>query len=412
MVVIIGAGMAGLTCAKYLKDKGIEALVLESSTQVGGRVQTDTLEGFKLDRGFQVLLTAYPEAQRLLDYEALHLKKVPSGTRIRVGNRFHVMPNPLKNWSTAPKALMAPIGNVWDKLKILQLTIKLRNATEPTRIAPSHKQTTADFLKSIGYSDTIINRFFKPFFRGVFLERNLKTEASLFKFLFSQFAKGDVVVPEKGMQAIPLQIAAHLAPHQIKLNTHVSKIEGKTLHLKNGESIVADEIVLATDPTATARLLGQTPTTVFNGTNCLYFTSQVPFDRFDTPYLIINSNTDERIDHLLVLSAFAPSYAPNGKSLISVSLVNRNEPPSENLVEEVQNELTKWFGNAYTWQHLRSYHLPEALPQYLETKPEYTSLQMNDFMYRCGDYTTYPSLNAAMKTGREVAEMIAKKYTK
>ncbi len=408
MVVIIGAGMAGLTCAKYLKDKGIECIVLESSTQVGGRVQTDTVDGFKLDKGFQVLLTSYPEAQRLLNYKALHLKKVPSGARIRVGNRFHVMPNPLKNWSTAPKALVAPIGNVWDKLKILHLNVKLRNASEPTRIAPAHKQTTADFLKSMGYSDTILNRFFKPFFRGVFLERNLKTEASLFKFLFSQFAKGDVVVPQEGMQAIPLQIAAHLAPHQIKLNTHVSKIEGKTLHLKNGETIIAEKIVVATDASATARLLGEIPTTAFNGTTCLYFTSHVPFNRFKTPYLIINSNTDELIDHLLVLSAFAPSYAPNGKSLVSVSIVNGKQVPSENLVEEVQAELTKWFGDAYSWQHLRSYHIPEALPQYIGANPLYASLQINDFMYRCGDYTAYPSLNAAMKTGREVAEMIAK----
>ena len=94
MVVIIGAGISGLTCAKYLKDKGIEAMVLEASDNVGGRVRTDKVDGYKLDRGFQVLLTSYPEAIKILDYKALNLKILPSGARIRIGNHYHVMPNP------------------------------------------------------------------------------------------------------------------------------------------------------------------------------------------------------------------------------------------------------------------------------------------------------------------------------
>lgn len=104
MVVIIGAGIAGLTCAKYLKENGVEAVVLEASDAVGGRVRTDKIDGFTLDRGFQVLLTSYPEATRMLDYDALKLKILPSGARIRIGNEYHLMPNPLKNWSTAPQA--------------------------------------------------------------------------------------------------------------------------------------------------------------------------------------------------------------------------------------------------------------------------------------------------------------------
>jgi len=408
MIVIIGAGIAGLTCAKYLKDSGIEAVVLEASDGVGGRVRTDMVGGFTLDRGFQVLLTAYPEARNLLDYKALNLKILPSGARIRMGDHFHVMPNPLKNWTTAPQALFAPVGNLWDKIKVLQLNLSLRNAPEPTAVPAHDPQTTLEFLKEFGYSDTIINRFFKPFFRGVFLEKDLKTDAEFFKFLFSQFAKGDVVVPENGMQAIPEQIAAHLAPHQIRLNTPVQKIVGKTIHLENGETIAAETIVLATDANATARLLGETPNTSFNSTDCLYFTCDIPFHLFEKPYLIINANKGELIDHLVNLSAFAPSYAPSGKTLISVSLVGENPYTEKDLIEKVQKELLQWFGGKYAWQHLRTYRIPEALPQYFEPTPLYKSLKINDFMYRCGDYTAYPSLNAAMKTGRVVAEMLTK----
>ena len=407
MIVIIGAGIAGLTCAKYLKDKGIEAIILEASFGVGGRVRTDIVEGFKLDRGFQVLLTSYPEARKLLNYNALRLKTMPSGARIRQGNTFSVMPNPLKNFTTAPQALFAPVGSFWDKLKVLQLNLSLKNAPEPTAIDAPDKQSTLGFLKEFGYSDTIIERFFRPFFRGVFLEKDLKTDATFFKFLFSQFAKGDVVVPENGMQAIAEQIAAHLAPHQIRLNTAVEKIVGQTIYLENGETIEAEKIILATNASATARIMGKKPTVSFNTTDCLYFASDLPLSIFSKPYLIINANSDELIDHLVVMSDIAPSYAPEGKTLISVSLVGKNKYSEQDLVEKVENELLNWFGKKHQWQHLRTYRIPEALPQYFEAPPQYQSLKINEFMYRCGDYMAYPSLNAAMKTGREVAEMLS-----
>jgi protoporphyrinogen oxidase len=407
MIVIIGAGIAGLTCAKYLKDKGIEATILEASFGVGGRVRTDIVDGFKLDRGFQVLLTSYPEAQKLLNYKELRFKKLPSGARIRQGNEFALMPNPLKDITTAPQALFAPVGSFWDKLKVLQLNLSLKNAPEPTTLNSFDKQSTLEFLKEFGYSDTIIERFFRPFFRGVFLEKGLKTDATFFKFLFSQFAKGDVVVPENGMQAIAEQIAAHLAPHQIRLNMAVEKVVGQTIYLENGESIEAEKIVLATNASATARILGEKPSVSFNTTDCLYFYSDTPLNIFSKSYLIINANTNELIDHLVVMSDFAPSYAPVGKTLISVSLVGKNKFSEQDLIEKVGIELRKWFGGNYQWKHLRTYRIPEALPQYFEAPSAHKTLKINDFMYCCGDYMAYPSLNAAMKTGREVAEMLS-----
>jgi protoporphyrinogen oxidase len=408
MIVIIGAGIAGLTCAKYLKDKGIEATILEASFGVGGRVRTDIVEGFKLDRGFQVLLTSYPEARKLLNYNALRFKKLPSGARIRQGNAFSVMPNPLKDFTTAPQALFARVGSFWDKLKVLQLNLSLKNAPEPTTANTRDKQNTLEFLKEFGYSDTIIERFFRPFFRGVFLEKDLKTDATFFKFLFSQFAKGDVVVPENGMQAIAEQIAAHLAPHQIRLNTAVEKIVGQTIYLENGETIEAEKIILATNASATARILGEKPSVSFNTTDCLYFSSDTPLPIFSKPYLMINANSNELIDHLVVMSDVAPSYAPIGKALISVSLVGKNTYSETDLVEKVGKELLNWFGKNHQWKHLRTYRIPEALPQYFEAPTQHNTLKINAFMYRCGDYMAYPSLNAAMKTGREVAEMLSK----
>ncbi len=404
MIVIIGAGIAGLTCAKYLKDAGIDALILEASDAVGGRVRTDVVEGFRLDRGFQVLLTSYPEAEKILNYEDLNFHELPSGARIRRRNDFFVMPNPLKNLLTAPQALFSPVGTLFDKAKVLQLNFETNNAAEPDQASDKSAESTMKFLKKFGYSDAIIKQFFQPFFGGVFLERELQTNSALFKFLYHQFGKGEVVVPADGMQAIPEQIAAHLSPDQIRLNTPVQKIVGTTVYLENGETVEAEKIVVATDANAAAKLLGETPQTKFNGTNCFYFTSDQPLKLSGEPYLVINSNADEIINHVLIASAVAPSYAPSGKTLISVNIIGNKDFAFA--VEEVNAELTDWFGDGHNWRHLKTYKIPDALPQFFEKSSAENNLKISENIYRCGDYTAYPSLNAAMKTGREVAERL------
>ncbi|MDI1242820.1 MAG: NAD(P)/FAD-dependent oxidoreductase [bacterium] len=406
MVVIIGAGIAGLTCAKYLKDKGVDALILEASDAVGGRVRTDVVRGFKLDRGFQVLLTSYPEAVKLLNYSDLRLNNLPSGARIRNGDDFFVMPNPLKDILTAPQAFFSPVGSLLDKLRVLQLNLETRNAVEPEFSSLDSNSSTLSFLKDYGYSDRMINRFFRPFFGGVFLERELKTNSRYFKFLYSLFAKGAVAVPQNGMQAIPEQIAGRLSPHQIRLNVPVINISGRTVYLESGETIEADQIVLATDAWAAAKLLGEESSVEFNSTVCLYFESDVPLKLDGPPYLVINSNADEIIDHLLISSDVAPSYAPAGKTLISVSIVGSKDIADDNLEKSVLAELVEWFGPENAWQHLKTYRIRQALPQFFQSSSVAHSLIINDYTYRCGDYTAYPSLNAAMKTGREVAGML------
>ncbi len=403
-VIIIGAGVAGLTCAKYLKSYGIEALILEASDAVGGRVRTDVVDGFLLDRGFQILLTAYPEAQRLLDYEALRLQAFRPGALIRLNNTFEVMSDPFKEPLQLFKTLFAPVGTFGDKLKVLQLSNEVsKESTEAffEEIATD----TLSYLRQYGWSETMITNFFKPFFGGVFLENKLETASNFFRFIFKQFYTGLAVLPSQGMQAIPQQIANKLPKEAVRLNSKVANIDKNTVYLANGEVMTANHIVVATDVCQADKLLSRNVCREYNVTTCTYFEANT--SPLKEKMLALNPNRLGVVHHMCVPSDISPSYAPSGKSLISVSTQDLDLFDEKKLTAQIRAELGEWFGNEVKgWRHLRTYHLPQSLIKYTVDALE-TNLQIDSHLYECGDHVAYPSLNAAMATGRRVADLIA-----
>lgn len=403
-VIIIGAGIAGLTCAKYLNDYGIESLVLEASDAVGGRVYTDEVEGFLLDRGFQILLTEYPEAKKLLDYNALNLKTFRSGALVRLDNDFSVISDPFKEPMQVFKTLFSSVGSLGDKLKVLQLSNEV--SKEDTQEFFNEKATdTLSYLQRYGWSEEMITNFFKPFFGGVFLENELSTASNFFRFLFKQFYCGDVAIPARGMQAIPQQLAAKLPIGSVQLESKVEKLNRNSITLTNGQTLHAKQIVVATDAFNADRLLQRKLNREFNGTTCTYFAA----DRspLSEKMLVLNPNRLSSVHNLCVPSDIAPDYAPKGKALISVSTQGLAMFDEKKLSEHILQELTQWYGEEVkTWQHLRTYHIPESLVKYKANAPA-ENLKISKNLYECGDHVAYPSLNAAMATGRAVADMIA-----
>jgi phytoene dehydrogenase-like protein len=421
-VVIVGAGMAGLTCAVYLQRAGRPVVLLEAAEAPGGRVRTDEIGSFRLDRGFQILLTAYPEARRLLDYDALDLRPFRSGALIRheppggAGGGWMPLLNPLREPAGLLPTLQSPIGSVADKLRLLPL---LRHAQSLSLddLFRQDAQTTANYLHDAGFSETMLTRFFRPFFGGVFLEDDLSTGSNFFEFCLLMFFSGDATVPNAGIAAIPNQLAARLLPGTLRLNAPVSRLTAGGVTLVGGEEIRADTVVLATDARQSARLLGRAlpPAQAFNRTTCTYFSA--PASPQPDRLLLLNPKRSSAVHNVAVMTDVAPGYGPAAApgaaaALISVSTHGLTTVDETALTQQIQKELTGWFGPAVRqWQHLHTYHLPEALPAYRAdptrpTDPIRQPLRLADKLYQCGDHTAYPSLNAAMLTGRLVAEAI------
>ena len=416
-ILIVGAGMAGLTCASYLTRQGRDVLLLDAADAVGGRVRTDLVSGFRLDRGFQILLTAYPEARQLLNYSALDLKLFRSGARIHrdeAGNADHWMRllNPFKEPFSVFETLFSAIGTLPDKIRIVNLIRQVQNlSTHDMFDQPA--TTTLAFLHEQGFSDQIIDRFFRPFFGGVFLEDDLTTSSNFFQFCFKNFFLGDAAIPALGIGEIPAQLARTLPDNSIRLNTSVASVSGKTVTLATGETFTGEAVVLAVDAASSARLLGRPAPAeqAFNHTTCTYFSAPAS-TRSDSlkadKLLMINTKRSSAVHNLTVISDVAPAYAPNDQLLISVSTQGLTHVDQKALTTQISTELIGWFGpSVREWQHLRTDHIPQALPTY-GPNAIHQPLHLGDRLYQCGDQTAYPSLNAAMQTGRLVAEEIGK----
>ncbi|AMJ67564.1 protoporphyrinogen/coproporphyrinogen oxidase [Hymenobacter sp. PAMC 26628] len=409
-IVIVGAGMAGLACATWLHRAGRAVRVLDAADAVGGRVRTDaTPDGFRLDRGFQVLLTDYPEARRMFDYKALDLRAFRSGAVIRLPNGTETtLQNPLQRPLAAFSALASPIGSLADKLRILSLVRHVQQHT-PEELLARPATDTLSFLRRYGWSETMIDNFFRPFFGGVFLDRGLSTASNFFEFVFQQFVRGQAAVPALGMQQLPEQLAARLPTGTLQLNTAVEALDGPSVRLASGETLAAAAVVLAVDGPALARLLpaAGAPDAGSRPTTNTYFVAEGHSPGRGDGLLRLNAAPGALAHNVSFPADVAPAYAPAGRALVSVSTHGDTGLSEAALTVRLHEELIAWFGpNARQWRHLRSYRIAHALPVYPAGQPVQQPLKLAEGLYRCGDWTAYPSLNAALATGRQVAEAI------
>lgn len=405
-VLIVGAGLAGLACALELQRRQVPFHIYEASDGVGGRVRTDLVDGFRLDRGFQVYLTAYPEGQRVLDYGALGFRNFLPGSMVRFGERFHRVMDPWREPFSALQSLLNPVGSMVDKLRVARLrSCSLAGTVEQVLARP--ETTTRKALEGYGFSVQMIERFFEPFFGGILLDRDLQVTSRMLEFVFRMMAVGDTVLPEKGMGEIPKQLASQLKPGSISFGRRVKAVGSSCLQLEDGEIVKGGAVVVATEGPTAQELVPELPPVESRAVCNIYFAAEAT--PVKEPIVYLNGNRQGLIHNFCSPSVVSPAYAPDGWNLFSATVLGAPEQTDEELAGSVRRELVSWFGGQVErWKLLKIYRIRHAHPVLGENKGSAEKRgRLGGGVYVCGDHRFLPSVHAVLLNGRHVAEAVA-----
>jgi phytoene dehydrogenase-like protein len=369
-------------------------------------VRTDEVEGFLLDRGFQVLLTAYPEARRVLDFERLGLRPFESGALIRRDGGFSRIADPFRHPFRAFESLRAAPGSAPDKLRVARLRRRLsRGSLNEILTAP--QVTTAEALRREGFSSDLVEAFFRPFLGGIFLDPSLETSSRLFAFVFKLFSEGEAVLPAAGMQAIPRQLAEGLPEAAVRYGATVESAGPGGVVLAGGERLEAASVVVAADGPEAARLTGAVEAPAPRGVTTLHYAATT--SPVGEPILVLNGEGTGPVNDLCVPSDVAPSYAPPGAALISATVLGVPPLDDAELDRAVRDQLRGWFGaQVDDWRLLRALRIPFALPaqppSVLTTAER--PVRVREGLFVCGDHRDTASLQGAMVSGRRAAAAV------
>ncbi|WP_203835068.1 NAD(P)/FAD-dependent oxidoreductase [Winogradskya humida] len=399
-VVIVGGGLAGLAAARRLDRAGVDWLLVEASDRLGGRVATDVIDGWHLDRGFQVLNTAYPRLPALCDIDALDMRYFTPGVLVRRAGRLHRLENPLREPLSAPKTLGSGVGTLADRLKFAALATRCATYP-PARLLGAPEMTTQEALRKAGLSHRMIEEVLRPFLSGVFADRSLDTSSHVLAMVLRSFARGRIGVPAGGMGALPAAIAGPLPYPQLLINARVLSLAPGMVVTEGGE-IRCRSIIVATDPATASQLLPSLPAPAMNGLTTYYFGApQAPIAE---PTLLLDGDRREIIANTIVMSNAAPEYAPAGQSLIAASTVGVAAPSGASEAV-IRVELSRMYGvPTDDWQLLEIVSIPHALPaaptpQAKLRKP----VALGGGLYVAGDHRDSPSLQGAMASGWRTA---------
>lgn len=413
-VIVIGAGLAGLTCAKVLAERGVgEVVVFEASDGVGGRVRTDEKDGFLLDRGFQVYFTAYPASKRHLDHAALDLRAFEPGATIHRGRKSTVLSDPIRDPKALPASLFSDAATFPDKLRTLGLVA--RAVADRAESVGGLKDggggggdvSSLEYLRKSGLSERIIDGFFRPFYGGIFLDRSLSTSALVLRFTLKMLATGKTAVPARGIGEIPQQLASRLPEGTVRLNSPVEGLlreAGRVTGARvRGEEHEADALVVATDAPGAASLAGAEVPEGSVGQVCAYYATG-PGGLGAGKKIALNASEDWNLNNVAEMSAVSERYAPPGRGLVSAVFLSGFELSDPEVLRRGLEELSLWYPEA-DLMPLAVYRIPYS--QFDQPPGVHGRLPGNRTetpgLFIAGEYTEDSSINGSMLSGERAA---------
>ncbi|GAB0493233.1 hypothetical protein MMPV_004508 [Pyropia vietnamensis] len=447
-VVVVGAGMAGLAAAATAAAAGLSVVVVEAADGVGGRMRTDAVDGFLLDRGFHVFIEAYEAQRQLVDYDALDLRPFLPGAIVRMPaaspsasspSAFHLLADPLRAPTTLPAVLAAPVGSLADKARVGALRLStFLSSPEALAAAADGAPSTAAFLSdTCGFSPAFVHAFFRPFYRGIFLSDLDEQSSALFRYVFRAFSVGRASLPAAGIGAVPAAVAAALPSDrvQIALRSPVSAVTPTSVTLQGGDVLTARAVVVAADVTAARRLLTESvaapsaaaaikgalpPPAALRSSTCLYYatdsaTAPTPHPRA----LILNGTGDGPVNNVCFPAAVADTYAPAGRGLVSATIVGADADGigggggDAGLDAAVRAQLANWFGDDAVsgWTRVAAAGVPltvrgAQVAQVVGGRGGGGEAVSVGGVYVAGDWWVSPTVEGAVAGGRRAGEAV------
>lgn len=399
-VVVVGAGLAGLACARRLAAAGREVVVVESADRVGGRVTTDVVDGFRCDRGFQLLNPAYPEVPRVVDVDVLDLRPFAAGVVAASGGRRYRLADPRRQPGAAWSSLTAPLGGPVEKVAFVRWALRCARRDVATMLG-SDDRTLAEDLDAAGVAGRLRRGVVDPFLAGVLADDSGASSAHFAALLVRAFVRGTPSLPARGMQALPDQLASGLPAGTVRLGCAASSATATTVATDNGV-LTARAVVVATDPSTAARLL-DLPVPTMRGLTTFWHVADEP--PTDLPWLHLDADRRGPLVNSAVVSNAAPGYAPPGRHLVASTVLGaRGDTDTE---QAVRAQLRLVYGaDPRPWELLAVHEVPEALPAVPPPLEHRRPVRLGDGLFVAGDHRDTASIQGALVSGRRAADAV------
>ncbi|MEU6277521.1 NAD(P)/FAD-dependent oxidoreductase [Streptomyces populi] len=399
-VLIVGGGLAGLACARDLAGYGFAVRLLEASDGVGGRMRSDTHEGFVVDRGFQVFNTSYPQVRRRLVLRDLRLRPFTPGVLVHTEDGPLRFEDPTRGRRRLGDLRPGRLAGTRDLLALAALSG--RDMLAPARwLKRGEDRTTRTALAAAGFSEEFVERFFRPFLSGIFLEDQLETSGRVFHLVWRSMLRGTLCLPGAGIGAVPRLLAEGLPPETVRLGTPVTRLTDDGVEVDGGGGLAARAVVVATGPGQAARLLPGLGLPAYRVVTTYYHAAT----RSPLAEPVLLTDTRRRFLNTCVLSEVVRGYAPPGMSLIATSVLGHDREGGEARLREALSEV---YGTDTTdWDLLTVRTVPDALPAMPPPQPLGRTARVGPGRYACGDHRATGSVQGALASGARAAREVA-----